>query len=72
MCMGMFLLSCYLTNVRFHLEQRNLFHKGIFGLAIYSQVANRRGGRLLIFENFPTPPELIRTPPLINFPEKSF
>ena len=23
----------------------------------YSQVANRRGGRLLIFRNFPDPPE---------------
>ena len=38
----------------------------------YSQVANRRGGRLLIFQNFLTPPKLIRTPPLINYPEKSF
>ena len=36
-------------------------------LRIYSQAANRQGGRLLIFRNFSDPPELIRTPHLLIF-----
>ena len=36
---------------------------------IYSQVANRRGGRLLIFRNFSDPSDLIRIP-LTDFQEK--
>ena len=38
----------------------------------YSQVVNRRGGRLLIFQNFSDPPKLIRTPHVINFQGKGF
>ena len=34
----------------------------------YSRVLNTRGGRLLKFFESPPPPDLIKTPPLINFP----
>ena len=39
---------------------------------MYSHLANRRGGRLLIFRNFPDPPELIRTPGLLILKKKIY
>ena len=36
----------------------------------YSQVANRRGARLLIFRNLPTPQSLLGPPRLLIFKKK--
>ena len=51
-----------------------MLHRGCLFYCVeymYSHLANRRGGRLLIFRNFSDPPpELIKTPPLINIQEK--
>ena len=53
-------------------RQAEIPRRNIFRLfySSYSQLANGRGGRLLIFRNFSDSPGAYQDPPLIDFQEK--